>query len=305
MKIAILGAGAMGSLYGGMLAEGGNEVWLVDVWQDHVDKINQEGLYIKGISGNRVIKNIKATSNSSDVKKVDLVVIFVKSTITDIAVSTNKILFRHHPMVLTLQNGLGNIEKISTVVGKSNILAGITAHGSTMLAPGKINHAGIGETYLGELDGSISPRIQEIYNVFNESNLKTTLSHNVLGLIWDKLLVNVGINALTAITGLKNGELVKFQEAEELLKLAVKEAMAVANAKGIQLSYNDPINHTKKVCKATATNHSSMLQDILNKRKTEIDMINGAIVKEGNLLGISTPINKTLTNLVSLLQKNF
>lgn len=305
MKIAILGAGAMGSLYGGLLAEGGNEVWLIDVWQQHVDIINQRGLSIEGISGNRIIKNIKATSNPSDAGKVDLVIIFVKSTITDTAVSANKILFQHHPMVLTLQNGLGNIEKIEKFIDRSYILAGITSHGSTMLGAGKVNHAGVGETHLGELDGSISSRVEELYQVFSSSGLKTTLSNNVLGLIWSKLMVNVGINALTAITGMKNGTLIEFQETEELLELAVAEAYKVAKATGISLSYEDPIAHTKAVCKATAANQSSMLQDVLNKRTTEIDMINGAIVREGNLLGISTPVNKVLTNLVAVLQKNF
>lgn len=305
MKIAILGAGAMGSLYGGLLAEGGNEVWLIDVWQAHVDRINQCGLTIEGISGDRVIKNIKATSNPSDVEKVDLVIIFVKSTVTDTAVSENKALFENHPMILTLQNGLGNIEKIGKFIDKTNILAGITSHGSTMLGLGKVKHAGAGETHIGELDGRISSKIQSVYEVFRHSGLKTTISDNVLGLIWSKLMVNVGINALTAITGLKNGELLEFQETEELLELAVSEAYEVAKIRGVCLSYKDPVAHTKEICQATAANQSSMLQDILNKRKTEIDMINGAIVREGNSLGIPTPVNKVLTNLVAVLQKNF
>lgn len=305
MKIVVLGAGAMGSLYGGHLAEAGNEVWFLDVCKEHVDTINENGLYIEGVSGNRNIKNIKATTSKSYIGEVDLVLVFVKSTITELAVSQNKEIFGQNTIVLTLQNGLGNVEKINHVIDKKNIIAGITAHGATMLEPGKIKHAGTGQTYIGELDGSFSSRIQKVAEVFKEANLETKISNNVMGLIWGKLLVNVGINALTAITGLKNGQLVEFPETEELLELAVKEAYSISKAKGIKLDNDDPISHTKEVCRATAENRSSMLQDVTNKRKTEIDMINSAIVKEGIKLGINTPINKSLTNLIRIIEKNY
>ena len=113
----------------------------------------------------------------------------------------------------------------------------------------------------------------------------------------------MGINALTAITRLKNGQLIEFKETEEILEFAVNEALMVAKAKGIQLSHADPVAHTKEVCKLTAENQASMLQDVLHKRKTEIAMINGAIVREGEKLGIQTPVNKVLTNLVSVIQR--
>ncbi|SDK86732.1 ketopantoate reductase family protein [Natronincola ferrireducens] len=304
MKIAIIGAGAMGSLYGGLLAEGGQEVLLVDVWQEHVDTINQWGLSMEGVNGHRTIKNIKATTNPSYAEAMDLVIVFVKSTITHIAVSQHKKLCDNNTTVLTLQNGLGNIEKIMETIDKKNIIAGTTAQGCTLLAPGKINHAGVGDTYIGELDGTTSPRIKEIHKAFTAGGLKTNISNNVLGLIWGKLLVNVGINALTAITNLRNGQLVEFEETEELLELAVEEALAVAMARGIELPYGDPVAHTKKICRATALNKSSMLQDLLNKRKTEIAMINGAVVTEGEKLGVKTPVNKVLTNLITVLEKN-
>jgi len=305
MKIVVLGAGAMGSLYGGHLAEGGSEVCLLDVWKEHVDAINRNGLTIEGDSGERVIKNIKATTNIADIGKADLVLVFVKSTITDKAIANNIDIFDENTVVLTLQNGLGNVEKISQSISEKNIIAGVTAHGATMLAPGKIRHAGIGATHIGELDGSISQRIESIAMVMNASGLETTVSQNVLGLIWGKLLVNVGINALTAITKLKNGQLIENKETEELLEQAVQEAWSIVKTKGITLSYEDPIYHTKQVCKATAENRSSMLQDISNNRKTEIDMINGAIVREGEKLGIDIPVNKTLTNLIKAIEINF
>ena len=305
MKIVILGAGAMGSLYGGFLAEGGNEVWLLDVWKEHMDTINKNGLKIEGLSGDRIIRNIKATTNPSEIGIADLVIVFVKSTITDMAISQNLDIFNADTIVLTLQNGLGNVEKINKSIDEKNIIPGVTAHGATLIGPGSIRHAGIGATHIGELDGNSSDRIQNMANILNLAGLDTSISDNVMGLIWGKLLVNVGINAITAITKLKNGQLLDHAETEELLEKAVDEAWTIVKAKEISLSYDNPIIHTKQVCKATAQNFSSMLQDITNSRKTEIDMINGAIVREGSILGIETPINIVLTNLIKALENNY
>lgn len=301
MKIAVLGAGAMGCLYGGILAEAGHEIWLVDIWKEHVNTINQRGLHIEGLRENRIIKNIKATMRTEHIGIVDYALVFVKSIHTDIAVSQNESIIGENTIIMTLQNGLGNIEKIKQVVKNSkNIIAGTTAHGATMLGAGKIKHAGEGKTIIGELNGKVTPKITKIEKIFNEAQISTEISNNVIGLIWDKLLVNVGINALTAITGFKNGALVEYKEAEWILEEAVKEAYAVAKTKGIQLGFKDPVLHTKKICKATAANKSSMLQDIEHKRETEIEMINGAIVRAGKEVNVATPVNQVLTNLIKL-----
>lgn len=305
LKIAVLGAGAMGCLYGSKLAESGQDVWLIDVWKEHVEAINENGLKIEGISGDRVVTNIKATTDPKDVGIADLVIVFVKATITDTALKGAVSLIGKDTIVLTLQNGLGNIEKISSVVGREKVVAGVTAHGSTMLGPGRIRHAGTGDTNIGEIDGTVTDRVKGLAEVFNKAGFKTNVVDNVLGLIWGKLMANIGINALTALTGLKNGQLIKFKETEELLELAVMEAAEVAKRKGIKLNHDDPVAYTKKVCELTADNKSSMLQDVSNKRKTEIEVINGAIVKEGEKLGVPTPINKALTNLISVIQQNY
>lgn len=172
-----------------------------------------------------------------------------------------------------------------------------------MLGPGKVRHAGSGKTIIGELDGTCTTRIEQVAEVLREAGLETDISHNVLGLVWDKLLVNVGINALTAITKLHNGELLDHPEIEELLVAAVSEAQAVALAKGIVLNNDDPVGHTRAVCAATAANRSSMLQDMINQKQTEIEMINGAVVRVGAEVGVETPVNLTLTNLIKFMQK--
>jgi len=219
------------------------------------------------------------------------------------AVLDNREVFGPDTAALTLQNGLGNFELIGEIIGHENVLAGTTAHGATMLGPGRIRHAGQGKTLIGELQGQETPRIKMIRDSFNNAGIETEITDNVMGIIWDKLLVNVGINALTGITRLYNGQLLEYPEIEELLELAVIEGAEVAKAKGIDLKYTDPVAHAKEVCRATAKNRASMLQDILNKRKTEIDMINGAIVREGESLSIETPVNKVLLNLIKYFEK--
>jgi len=167
-----------------------------------------------------------------------------------------------------------------------------------------MRHAGTGKTFIGELGGEISERVSQLAEIFNHANLETEISENVLGLVWDKLLINVGINALTAITKLQNGGLLAHQEIEAILEAAVTEGISVAKAKNISLSFADAVAHTKEIAAATGTNKSSMLQDVLNHRQTEIDMINGAIVREGKAVGILTPVNMVLTNLVHFIEKS-
>lgn len=305
MKIAIIGSGAMGSLYGGILAEEGHEVYFIDVFEEHIKQVNEKGLCIVEKGKERYIKNIKATTDAKEVGEVDLAIVFVKSTVTDIAVEQNKAVIGKDTIVLTLQNGIGNIEKISKYVDKSQIIAGTSANGASMLEPGKIKHAGNGGTVIGEIDGQVTNRIKKLKEILDVEKLgPCEVSDNVMGLIWDKLLVNVGINALTAVTGLKNGQLLEYKETEEILEKLVNEGIQVAKALGIKLKYTTP-EHCKNVCKATAENTSSMLADVLNKRRTEIMNINGAIVREGKRLGIPTPVNQVMANLVLLKEKSY
>ena len=297
MRIAVVGAGAMGSLFGGLLAEAGEDVILVDIWEEHVKAINERGLHIRGVSGDRIIR-VRATTKHAEVGPVDLVLFQVKSYATEKAIRDALPMIADHTVVLTLQNGLGNVEKIAEVIGRERVLAGTTAHGATVLGPGEIYHAGKGPTVIGEIDGRITERVKRIAEVFNRAGIETEVTDNVLGAIWTKMLANVAINALTAITGLYNGELLELEETKTVMLKAVEEAVAVARAKGIKLLVEDPFEFVIKVAKATATNKSSMLQDVERGRRTEIDAINGMIVRYGRELGIPTPVNETLVAAV-------
>ncbi len=304
VKIAIIGAGSMGSLYGAMLSQNEeNEVFLIDVWKEHIDKINERGLLVH--EGEKVLKyeKVKGLLDSKKAGVCDLVVVFVKSTLTESAVRENIDLFDENTSVITLQNGLGNVDIIGEEAGFEKVLGGTTAHGAYMMGPGEICHAGFGKTVIGELNGEASERIISISDNFIKSGLETVISNNILGLIWDKLIVNIGINPLTAITGLENGKLLEYPELLSIMEKAVNEAVMVSEKKGIKLSQEDPFSYVKEVASKTAHNKSSMLQDIENKRKTEIDMINGALVKEAEYLGIDVPINEMLTKLIKFLEK--
>jgi 2-dehydropantoate 2-reductase len=302
MKIARIGSGAMGSLYGGYLSKAGNEVYLVDIWKEHIENINNQGLKI--LEKDDVVNvTPKGVIDSKEVGKVDLAVVFVKSIATQKALESNSSIFGDDTMVLSLQNGYGNVEDIEKFVKADNIIAGTTSHGATLLGPGKIKHAGKGKTIIGKAKGETDDRVNKIKEMLEDAGFETEVSDNVMELIWSKLLVNIGINALTAVLEIENGRLTEWEESEDLVALAVREAVKVANNSGLQFNDEEEIEHVLEIAKATAENKSSMYQDILNKRKTEIEKINGAVVKIGKEIGIETPVNETLTNLVKIKEK--
>lgn len=299
MKIGVIGAGAMGSLYGGYLANSDNEVYLVDIWEQHVNEINENGLIIIEDDIENIAKPA-AVTDSSELGEMDLVIVFVKSIHTKAAIRDNLSLIGKNTLVLSLQNGYGNAEDISSFVEEDNIIVGTTAHGGTMISPGRIKHAGKGITYLGKLSGSNDKKIEEIKVVLTNAGFETKILDKVMEIIWGKLFVNIGINALTGILEIENGQLPKQEEGRELITLVVSEAVEVVNKLGFDFDKDKTIANVINVAEATAKNKSSMLQDVLKNRETEIDRINGAIVREGKKLGIATPINTTLTNLIKL-----
>jgi 2-dehydropantoate 2-reductase len=302
MKIAIIGAGAMGSLYGGYLSRAGEEVYLVDIWKEHVDEINSQGLSIQEKDG-EIRLHPKAFMNPEDIGTVDLAIVFVKSFLTERAMEKNVALLGQDTIVMSLQNGYGNIDQIAEYVRVDNIIAGTTAQGASMLSPGHIRHAGSGDTHIGWVRDGDEGRINEIAGMLRRAGFPTEVSANVMELIWSKLIINVGINALTALLRVKNGELLRIDETKELMRMAVLEAVEVAYAAGVEFDAEEMVRKVMEIAYATGENSSSMLQDILNKRKTEIDTINGAIVEEGRKHSVGTPVNSVLTKLVRSLEK--
>jgi 2-dehydropantoate 2-reductase len=303
MKIAIIGAGAMGSLFGALLTYSGEEVWAVDISREHIETINAVGLNLEE-EGKLQILRMNATTDIASIGKADLVLFFVKTYHMEKAVSDALVLEKEDTIFLTLQNGLGNEEAICRKVDSKKVLLGVTGHGATLMGPGHIRHAGKGKTFVGELDHKITDRARRIAQMFSEAEIETEVSVNIHDLVWDKLLINVGINALTALTGMKNGQLLDYPETLRLIEGLVSEAAGVARKKGIRIEGN-PIEKVKTVAQATRENRSSMGQDFDYRRRTEIDVINGAVVREAERLGIPVPFNRTITDLVKVIEKRF
>jgi 2-dehydropantoate 2-reductase len=294
----------MGCLSAAFLHKTREELWLLDKHKERADKINRQGILAEGISGNWQA-NIPATADPKEIGKADLLIISVKSYDTRAAILHARPLIGEKTVILTLQNGIGNIEVISEIAGAERVIGAVTNHGATLLDIASVRHAGRGETIIGRIDGKIPVELRAIREIFNRAGMETRISRDIKGLIWSKLIINAGINALTAITRLANGKLIEFEGTRKILREAVSEATKVAKRKRIKLIYDDPLAKVEAVCEATATNISSMLQDVLKKKRTEIDFINGVIVRQGQELGIATPVNSLLTELVKTIEASY
>ena len=302
MRFLIVGPGAMGCLFAARLKMAGFEVVLQDKHEERALEINKKGIRVEGVTGEY---RVKVRTNTGKPPLVpDVVLICVKSYDTLAAAQILRPWIEPKARILTLQNGVGNIEMLQEIFDEQRILGGVTAEGATVLGPGSIRHAGQGETMIGPVNGPDNA-VTKIVNAFNKAGFVTKAIEDVENLIWGKLIINVGINALAAITGLKNGLLPKFSGTRIIMEQAVNEAVSVARTKGITLPYSDPLGRVIEVCQATSGNVASMLQDVLNKKMTEIEFINGAIVREGKARGIATPVNSTLTHLVKTLQETY
>ena len=304
MKIVIVGPGAIGSLLGAFLSKTKEEIWLLDYKKERAAKIAQTGISLEGISGNWQAK-LNISTDPKEIGIADLVIICVRSYDTKQAILSSKALIKENTSILTLQNGIGNVEIISEVVGNDKVIAGVTNLGATLIDTGKIKHAGKGETVIGRIDGKMTTSIRSIRELFNKAGLEIKASRDIKGLIWSKLITNVGINALTAITRLNNGKLTEFEGTRRIMRDAVTEAIRVAKRKRIKLTSDDPLAKVEAVSEATGTNISSMLQDVLHNKRTEIDFINGVIVRQGQELGIPVPTNQLLVDLVKTIEASY
>ncbi|MGZ3605951.1 MAG: ketopantoate reductase family protein [Thermodesulfobacteriota bacterium] len=303
MKTVMIGPGAMGSLFGGLLSRAGEELWLVGYRKEQVETICSVGLTLEEKGKSQIIP-MKATPDVTSVGKADLVIFFVKTYDTERAVSDSLVLEKEDTVFLTLQNGLGNEGAICKKIDRKKVMLGVTGHGATLLRPGHVRHAGWGKTFVGELDHRITDRATRIAQMFCKAGIETEVSPNIHDQVWGKLVVNAGINALTALTGFKNGQLLDYPETGRLMERLVFEAAQVARRKGVHIE-EDPIEKVRKAAETTRENRSSMGQDFDHRRRTEIDAINGAVVREAQALGVPAPFNQAVTDLVKAIEKSF
>ena len=296
MHIAVIGAGNMGCLYGANLARTGAQVTLVDVWEEHVQAMQERGLEMEGLHG-EFVAAVTATTNPSTVSGVDLVVVCVNGYNTGATASAAQGMLAADGCVLTLQNGLGNIETLTEVVGANRVVGGLTFHSADLQAPGRVRHTNKGPTYLGEVDRQQTERLETIRATMEQAGMQPQVEDDIVATMWGKFVLNCSINPLCAISDLRPGHIREVAAFDEFQTKIVEEVLALVAAKGIQLADPTPLESIKAYS-AKKFHRVSMQQHLLRGRQTEIDSLNGYVVRESERLGLSAPYNDALTRIV-------
>ena len=303
LKVAVLGAGAMGCLFGGLLAEKGLNVILIDVWKEHVEAINKKGLKMDGHGGDRFIK-VQATTDPSTVGVVDAVIVMCKATVLESALNSIKNIIGEKTVFMSFQNGFGHEAIMQKIVGVEKVLGGTTTQASNILGPGHImNHAAL-PSWIGEYEGGMSERVKEVADTFTAYNLETIAADDVKKRKWMKLFALTAIGPLSAIFDLHHTDLYINNSANDvsrsLGKEIILETRQIALADGVEVSEDECLFMFNKIVDSNQTNKSSMAFDVQYKRKTEIDFISGVVSNLGKKHGIKTPLNDLMYKMIKV-----
>ncbi len=304
MKIAVIGAGAMGCLYGAYLSQC-NDVTMIDINPENADLINKQGLTVIEEDGTRRnFTKVKACGGGELTDAADLVIVFVKSPLTEEAVRMNKKIFGEHTLVMTLQNGAGNDRKIEKYVDKRRVIIGTSKHNSVVESFGVVKHSGHGVTTIGSnIKRNKNP--ERVKAILEKSGFDTVVSSDIQRIIWSKLFVNLSINTFTAITRSPIGSMIENRYAWDFAEKMICEAVDVAEADGTHFSYFEVLNMVHNVCEDAGKGYSSMSQDVMNCRMTEIDNINGAIVEQAKLYNVAAPYNALIVDLIHAIEESY
>ena len=291
-EILIMGSGAMALYFGARLVSAGTNVTLIGSWTEGINALQKNGIRVTEKKGEKRYP-VTATSEINSINKKNIALVLVKSWQTARAAQQLSEILELDGIALTLQNGVGNLEILRDALGEDRTAQGVTTIGATLLEPGLVRLGGDGVINLES-----HPKMSTIMHVLGKAGFKIEEVTDISKIVWSKLVINAAINPLTALLGVPNGHLLKSPAAKEIMIAAANEAARVASAKGIDLNYQYPDKAVEEVALTTAGNISSMLQDIKRGAPTEIEYINGAIIKEGNKLGIPVPWNDILYKLV-------
>ena len=307
-KVVVVGAGAMGGLFGGLLAAGGLDVTLVDVARAHVEMIRTNGLRIVGHGGDRSVR-VAATTEAGEVTHADVVLFQCKGHATQAAAASVQHLFGGGAVAISFQNGLGNEETIARVLGAAHVLGGLTAQAGLVEAPGVVRNFGDLPTLIGELQGGLSERAVTIAAAFTRHGMPVTASADIKRDKWKKLLGNVGLSAISGATDLASAAIMAVPELRAVVFAAVEEAASVARAAGIDLDADETrevlLRLTDPGGGGTGTAKSSLRADIANCRRTEVDSIYGSVARLGRAHGVATPTIDTLIGIVKGLESQY
>ena len=305
MRIAVVGAGAMGSVYAGLLASAGNEIWALDTWREHVNAIRRQGLRVEGASGDRRV-SLHATTDPGEVGPCDLVVVATKAADVAGAAAGLEPLLGPDTAVLTIQNGLGSAERIAAVVDAERILIGVAGgFGASMQGPGHVHHNGMELLRLGEMGGGMSPRLARIESVWREAGFNVRSFSDIHQLVWEKFICNVTFSGPCAVTGRTIGELMAEPHAWRVALSCGLEAHAVGEAKGVNFSFDDAASYITGFGRTIPDARPSMLLDHLAHRPSEIDAINGMVPVLGAESGVATPVNQVIVDLIRAREAEF
>jgi 2-dehydropantoate 2-reductase len=291
--ILIIGTGSLASLFAARLSAIGAPVTMLGTWPAGLEALEKYGVRLVDADGSQRAYPVKTASDPRDCAGARYALVLVKSSQTERAALQLTECLAADGLTLTLQNGLGNRELLAQVLGEGRVASGITTYGANLLEPGRVRLAGEGTITL-----TSSPDASSIGRLLEKAGFLVEYTGDASSLIWGKLLVNAAINPLTALLDVPNGELLERPSARSLMGAVVQEAVQVSLALGVNLPYPDPVAMVEEIAQRTAANRSSMLQDVSRGTPTEIDAINGAIVKAGDGAGVPTPINRTLWQLI-------
>lgn len=305
MKIAIVGAGAMGCVYAALMADAGNEVWAIDTWQEHVDAIAANGLRLEGASGDRTVA-LGATADPAAAGPCDLVIIATKAPQVEVAAAGARALLGPETPVLTIQNGLGSAAKVARIVGPERVIVGVVGgFGASIRAPGHAHHNGMELMRLGESDGAVTPRLERIAALWRDAGFTVRCFDDIEQLVWEKLICNVCYSGTAALTGLTVGAIIADPDTWPIASGCAREAYLVARARNIRLDIDDPVAYVRDFGAKIPDARPSMLLDHMSGRRSEIDAINGAIPPEALALGLEAPCNSLVSALVRAKEARF
>jgi 2-dehydropantoate 2-reductase len=308
MKIAVVGGGAMGGVWAARLHAAGNEVTVVDVAPAVVEAINQGGLIVEDRKAERVEHVwVKATSQPGEVGPQNVVLFFTKAQHTAAAAELARPMVNERTTVVSLQNGWGNSDTLARFYPAAQIAMGVTYHSATVLAPGRVAHTNKSNTFLGPYqDGEPLDRAEVFGRAMTAAGIETTVTPDVKTEVWKKLILNCATLPIAALTRLRTGELGKPGPLlDDVLDVLTTEAVAVANTLGLKVDREERVTTIRTLIAGGGAGKASMLQDVEARRKTEIEVVNGAIVREAERLGLAVPLNRAMVALVNGLERSW
>ncbi|MEM7130589.1 MAG: 2-dehydropantoate 2-reductase [Chloroflexota bacterium] len=307
MKIAVIGTGAMGSIYAGLLADAGNEVWAIDSWQEHIDAIRTDGLRVEGASGDRTVRNnLHASTAVDDAGSCDLMVIATKAHDVANAAQAIKGFVTDNTLILAMQNGLGAADRMKAYLPNANILLGIGGgFGASIQGPGHTHHNGMAMINIGEMSGGRTERVEQVVHVWAEAGFNARAFDNIDQLVWEKLICNCSVSAPCTVFGRTVGEVLDDPHSREISLRCGFEAWEAGRARGVPFSFDDPEAHILNFANGVLNARPSMLQDHMARRRSEIDFINGAIPEVAVQVGTLAPYNEVVSAIVRSREAEF